>query len=126
MDCTYVTNPFSSGTNASLLNTGNVCSETGNDWSVFNGASSNIFYLFGANIYKQALPVAYSGSSIIPLPSQYDPSKYIAEIFPIRDTTPENVNFVSTGNFALASGYLTPVYTASIINTFVPVTLNVP
>jgi len=46
-------------------------------------------------MYKQKVPVRYdSGNTLVQIPSQYDPTKYIAELFAIRDTTPEGVSFL--------------------------------
>ena len=48
-------------------------------------------------MYKQTLPFRYdSGNTLVEIPSQYDATKYIAEVFAIWDTTPENVYFAST------------------------------
>lgn len=50
--------------------------------------------MFGLSMYKQKIPVRYNSSDVlVQIPSQYDPAKYIAEIFPIWDDAPENVNF---------------------------------
>jgi len=47
-------------------------------------------------MYKQKIPVRYESGSTQPIqiPSQYDSGKYIAEVFAIRDTTPEGVNLL--------------------------------
>ena len=127
MGCPYVTNPTLSGTSVSLLDTGANCSYSGANLSVFSWLVWDITYLFGANIYKQSVPVYYASgaSSFATADNQYDSGKYIAEVFPIRDTTPENLSFDSTGNMQLMTAYTTSVYTAGIINTTVPVTLQV-
>ena len=126
MGCPYVTNPTLSWTSTSFLNTGADCSSLGNNFSVFSGLSWDIGYVFWANIYKQGIPVYYASWALITqAPSQYDSGKYIAEIFPIWDTTPENFSFASTGNLNFLTWYTTAVYTASIINIIVPITLQI-
>lgn len=42
-------------------------------------------------MYKQKTPVRYDSGVTAPvsIPSQYDANKYIAEVFAIRDNTPE-------------------------------------
>jgi hypothetical protein len=76
-------------------------------------------------MYKQKVPVRYeSGGTLAEISSQYDPSKYIAEIFAIRDNTPEGVNFLSSGSAQLNTWYTTNVYTAGVLNISVPVTLS--
>ncbi|MEI6119345.1 MAG: hypothetical protein WCP92_09465 [bacterium] len=42
-------------------------------------------------MYKQKIPVRYESGNTQPvqIPTQYDANKYIAEIFAIRDNTPE-------------------------------------
>jgi len=51
--------------------------------------------MFGLDMYKQKIPVRYdNGNILITIPSQYDATKYIAEVFAIRDDTPESVTFV--------------------------------
>jgi hypothetical protein len=69
-------------------------------------------------MHKQSIPVRYTTlGGLLEIPSQYDASKYIAEKFAIRDETPENVSFVSTGNQLLNTRYTSEVYTAATINT---------
>lgn len=125
MDCSYVTNPNLSGSNTYFLNTGSNCTHTGVVLTGFPIQTGYLQYLFGPNIYKQIMPVSYDNSNnIIQLSTQYDPTKYIAEVFSILDETPEGVSFLSTGNYQLTTSYITNVYTASIINTPVPITLT--
>ena len=51
--------------------------------------------MFGLNIYKQELPYRYdTGNVFTDIPSQYDASKYIAEVFAIRDTAPDFMTFI--------------------------------
>jgi len=76
-------------------------------------------------MYKQKIPVRYdSGNALIQIPSQYDANKYIAEIFAIRDDTPEGMTFASSGSVELNTRYTTNVYTAGVLNVAVPVTLS--
>jgi hypothetical protein len=76
-------------------------------------------------MYKQKIPVRYnSGNSLIQIPSQYDVTKYIAEVFAIRDNTPEGMTFASSGAAQLNTWYTTNVYTAGVLNIAVPVTLS--
>ncbi|MEI6773408.1 MAG: hypothetical protein WCL18_00835 [bacterium] len=64
-------------------------------------------------MYKQKVPVRYdSGNVLIQIPSQYDSTKYIAEMFASRDNTPEGVTFISSGSTQLNSRYTTNIYTA--------------
>lgn len=125
MDCSHVTNPNLSGTTTYLLNVLSGCSLTGRNYSVFNGLITSINYLFGASIYKQTLPYRYDDSNaIIPLPSQYDSGKYIAEIFAIRDTILEDVAFTFSGVIEPSTQYTSEVYTAHVINTSIPIELS--
>ena len=76
-------------------------------------------------VYHQSVPYAYdSGSNFVPLTTQYVSGNYIAEIFPILDTIPENIILASTGNYELNSIYTTPAYTVGIINTPISVSLT--
>jgi hypothetical protein len=61
---------------------------------------------------------------LVQIPSQYDATKYIAEIFAIRDDAPENMYFAGSGAAQLNTWYTTNVYTAAVINIAVPVTLS--
>jgi len=77
-------------------------------------------------MYKQKIPVRYESGNVQPvqIPSQYDANKYIAEVFAIRDTTPENVYFASSGAAQLNIWYTTNVYTAGVLNVAVPVIVS--
>lgn len=77
-------------------------------------------------MYKQKIPVRYDSGVTAPvqIPSQYDATKYIAEVFAIRDNTPEGVNFIGSGSAQLNTWYTTNVYTAGVLNVAVPVTLS--
>ncbi|MEI6671894.1 MAG: hypothetical protein WCL02_00570 [bacterium] len=84
-----------------------------------------INYAFGLYMYKQKVPVRYTtGNNLIQLPTQYDSNKYIAEVSAIWDTTPESVNFVSSGAAQLLTWYTTNVYTAAVINTSITGTVS--
>lgn len=121
--CLYATNPMISGTAITLLS-GN-CTNTGYIPAFQSSYATHINYAFGLNVYKQKVPVRYtSGNSLIQIPSQYDASKYIAEFFAIRDTTPENVHFIGSGAAPLNSWYTTEVYTAGVVNIAVPVSIS--
>lgn len=91
---------------------GGNCTHTG--VTLFESSyNTYVNYAFGLNVYKQKVPVRYdTGDVLVQIPSQYDPNKYIAEIFAIRDTTPEAVNFIGSGTAQLNSWYSTNVYTA--------------
>lgn len=76
-------------------------------------------------MYKQKIPVRYDSTNmLIQMSSQYDAAKYIGEISAIRDATPENVNFISSGAAQINTRYTTNIYTAGVINITVPVTLS--
>lgn len=124
VSCLYATNPLFSGTTTTLLNA--ACTTT---WysSAFQSASYNSYvtYIFGLNMYKQKVPVRYtSGDTLVEITSQYDASKYIAEVFAAQDNTPEGVNFVWSWSTALNTWYTTNVYTAGVVNIALPVTLS--
>ena len=124
MSCVYTTNPtLVSGNNLTLL-TGN-CDATRVNSGFKNQNDMNVNYTFWLNIYKQVQPFRYdSGWNLLPILDQYDTSKYIAEVFPIRVTFPEGldtwVSLSSTGNYQLNTGYTTNIYIVNGINT--PVT----
>jgi len=123
MSCAYATNPELSGNGQTLL-TGN-CDTTGARLSFVSSGNTSLQYTFGLNIYKQVQPFRYdSGRNLLPILDQYDTSKYIAEVFPIRVTFPEGldtwVSLSSTGNYQLNTGYTTNIYIVNGINT--PVT----
>ncbi len=123
MWCTYVTNPNLSGTSVFLLS-GN-CNNAGYYPTFISSNNTYINYMFGLNIYKQKVPVRYdTGNILVQIPSQYDATKYIAEIFAIWDDTPENVNFIGSGAAQLNTWYTTTVYTATVLNTTVNVNLS--
>jgi len=121
--CLYATNPTLSGNWATLLN-----SNCNNIWYTVSFRSwynTYVNYAFGLNMYKQKIPVKYDTTNmLIQMSSQYDSTKYIGEISAIRDTTPENVNFISSGAAQLNTRYTTNIYTAGVINIAVPITLS--
>lgn len=123
VSCLYATNPILSWNSLALLT-----STCNNTWYVYGFTSeynSYVNYAFGLNMYKQKVPVRYSSwNSLIQIPSQYNSGKYIAEISAIRDTTPEGVNFVSSGSTELNTWYTTNTYTAGILNIAVPVVVT--
>jgi len=121
--CSYVTHPAASWEIISLLNTS--CNNRGYTWWFVSLLSTYINYTFGLDMHKQSIPVKYTtGGSLVPIPSQYDTNKFIAEIFAVRDETPENMSFISTGNIELDTRYTTNVYTAATINTTINAALT--
>ena len=124
ISCLYVTNPKLSGDWSTLLNS--TCNNTWPDRSFKSQYNTHVHYEFGLNMYKQKTPVRYDSGVTAPvsIPSQYDANKYIAEVFAIRDNTPEWVNFIGSGSAQLNTWYTTNIYTAGVLNVAVPVTLN--
>ena len=120
--CLYATNPTLSGTIITLLNTN--CNNTWFNAAFQSPSDTYVNYMFWLNMYKQKVPVRYdSGNTLVQIPSQYDPTKYIAELFAIRDTTPEGVSFLWSGSAELNTWYTTEVYTAGTVNIPVLATL---
>jgi len=120
--CLYTTNPILSGNWVALLNS--TCSTLWYVAAFQSPYTTYVNYVFGLNMYKQKVPVRYdSGNVLIQIPSQYDSTKYIAEMFASRDNTPEGVTFISSGSTQLNSRYTTNIYTAWVLNVPVPVTL---
>ncbi len=121
--CLFATNPIISGTSLALLTS--TCTNTWYTPLFQSPSSMYVNYAFGLNMYKQNIPVRYSNwNTLIQIPSQHDPSKYIAEMSAIRDTTPEGMSFLSSGVAQINTRYSTNIYTAGIINIPVPVTLS--
>ena len=122
MSCLYATNPTLSGDWTTLLN--GSCTNTWFTTLFESYQNTHVNYAFGLNIYKQKVPVRYdSGNNLIQIPLQYDASKYIAEIFAIRDTTPEGMIFASSGSTQLNTWYTSNIYTAGVLNVSVTGTL---
>lgn len=123
MSCMYVSKPVVSGSSLTLYPT--TCTNKGYSSLFETPSMTYINYEFGLHMYKQKVPVRYTtGNNLIQLPSQYDANKYITEAFAIRDTTPESVNFISSGAAQLLTWYTTNVYTAAVINTQITGTLS--
>ncbi len=124
ISCLYATNPTLSGSTTTLLNSN--CTTIGmvpTFQSLLGNTSVN--YAFWLHMYKQKIPYAYeTDGSLIQIPWQYDASKYIAEVFAIRDSTPEWVSFLGSWWTQLNTWYTTNIYTASVLNIPVPVTLS--
>lgn len=116
MTCLDGTNPMLSWNWQQLLTNG-TCSVM---WFIPGFRSeynTYINYAFGLNMYKQKVPVRYdSGNVLVKIPSQYDSGKYIAEVFAVRDNTPEGMIFASSGWIDLNTWYTTNVYTAGVLN----------
>ena len=123
MSCLDASNPTLSGNWATLL--GTYCNDIWYVSAFESSYNTYVNYAFGLSMYKQKVPVRYdAGNALVQIPSQYNASKYIAEIFAIWDDTPEAVSFVWSGTAELNSWYTTNVYTAGTINTPVLVTLS--
>ena len=125
MSCLDATNPTLSWTTTTLLNSG-TCNTTGFVAAALLQASTYVNYQFWLHMYKQKIPVRYESGNTQPvqIPTQYDANKYIAEIFAIRDNTPEWMIFTSSGAIQLNTWYTTNVYTAGVLNVAVPVLLT--
>ncbi len=133
MSCVYATNPTFSGGWYALL-TGN-CDATWYNANFVSGNNMYINYAFGLSMYKQENPIRYDTGNNTPvfISSQFDSSKYIAEVFAIRDTVLEwtSASFWSSWSAQLNTLTTSNVYTAGVINTtvtgilsFVPTTAN--
>ena len=121
--CLYAANPTLSWTNTTLFSSN--CSDMWFSLWFRSTGNTYINYMFWLNLYKQGIPVRYDDNDIlVEISSQYDASKYIAEVFAIRDDYPENISFQSSWIAQLNTWYTTNVSTASVLNITVPVTLS--
>ena len=124
MTCLDGTNPTLSGNGVVLLTNG-TCTNMWFTPTFISTYNTYVNYMFGLDMYKQKIPVRYdNGNILITIPSQYDATKYIAEVFAIRDDTPESVTFVWSWTTPLNTRYTTNIYTAGVLNVTVPVTLS--
>lgn len=122
VSCQYASNPTLPW-NATLL--GNECAITWYKSSFISWYNTNVHYTFWVAMQQQTIPVKYlSGWYLEEMFYQYDESKFITEMFALRDSTPENIIFPSISDTEFSTWYTSSGYTVASINTTIDIWLS--
>ncbi len=122
MSCQYASNPTLPGATTLLWNQ---CTNTWYKSSFVSATNADVNYTFWIAMQTQTIPIHYiSWGYLDEIYHRYDDSKFITEMFALRDTSPENIFFPSLGDKEFSTWYTSSGYVVTSINTTINASLT--